>query len=501
MEKATVVVETAPGSLRGVEEDGMRVFRGVPFAEPPVGERRFQPPTPIQPWRGERDALRPGPIAPQLASRLNLPMGDFEAGQDEDCLTLNVWAPETATPDRPCPVLVFIHGGGFSSGAGSLPWYAGDAFARRHGLVVVTVNYRLGVLGWLRAPGLSSGNMGLQDQIAALQWVQDNIAAFGGDADNVTVSGQSAGGMSIALMMTMETCAGLFRRAIVQSAPLGKPMMDAGEAEGLAGELLEIMGQDATQVEALRDAPAADLLDAARTLGMSKTRFGRVATPIYPVIDGELVVAHPMDAARDGKLWTAEFIVGTTREEMMAFFRFDPAFEAATDEQVDDYFADRFGEAADAQLGEARRRRPGGSAAWIVSDAESALTFDTASVGLAETAAAKGRKAFVYRFDWQSPLSGLGSCHCLELPFLLGTSEAWADSPMMADADPQTVAGMRESMQAAWAAFARSGDPSNDLLPDWPAYDKNKRATMCFDTLTDVVSDAAGPARRQMRRA
>src|ERR1041384_2546722 len=217
------VVRTTAGELRGASENGIAVFRGVPYAAAPIGELRFQPPQPVPGWQGVRDATKDGPIAPQGRSRLAHIMGDFERPQSEDCLTLNIWTPAPAGKKR--PVLVCIDGGAFASGAGSLDWYSGERFAIDGDAVAVSINYRLGILGFLCLPGVSEGNLGLLDQVAALRFVRENIAAFGGDPDNVTVVGQSAGAASIAILMTMPAVNGLFRRAILQSTPFTAGMV------------------------------------------------------------------------------------------------------------------------------------------------------------------------------------------------------------------------------------------------------------------------------------
>ncbi len=483
-------VRTPLGTLIGVDQGDVHVFRGIRYAEPPVGPLRFKPPVPVGPWSGERDATRFGPISPQGASRLNLVMGDFEAEQDEDCLSLNIWKPADAA--GPLPVLFWIHGGAFSSGAGSLDWYSGAAFARRHGVIVVTINYRLGALGWLRIPGISAGNMGLQDQIEALRWVRDNIEAFGGDPEAITLFGQSAGGWSIAILMAIRACRGLFARAIVQSAPLGITPASAAEAEATTGEFMALLGLDATQTGALAETPVDKLLVAARTLGMSKKSFGRVASPVAPIVDGELVDRPPMAVAAAGELADVDAIVGATREEMMAFFRFDPDFEAATEAQVADFYTRCFGDEGPAYLAEARRRRPGGSLAEIVNDTETDLKFVRPSLAFADAIRRQGRAAYVYSFDWQSPMAGLDSCHCLELPFVFGNPDAWTTSPMLAGSDPAAVAGLSDAVQSAWAAFAKTGDPSAPALPAWPPYGETARTTMCFDDVVEPVADAAG---------
>src|SRR6478609_2261090 len=246
-------VRTKAGELRGTYENGIAVFRGVPYAAAPIGELRFSPPQPTPPWQGVRDATQDGPIPPQGRSRLAHIMGDFERRQSEDCLTLNIWTPAAYSKKR--PVLVWIHGGAFASGAGSLPWYSGERFAANGDVVVVSINYRLGVLGFLCLPGVSDGNLGLLDQVAALRFVRDNIAAFGGDPDNVTVVGQSAGASSIAFLMTMPQARGLFRRAIMQSTPFGRLTRVLDDSHRVGRRLLEVLELKPDEADKLKTEP------------------------------------------------------------------------------------------------------------------------------------------------------------------------------------------------------------------------------------------------------
>ena len=250
----TLVVHTKAGALHGAREDGVAVLRGVPYAAPPVGDLRFQPPQPVPAWSGARDATRDGPIAPQGRSRLAHIMGDFEHPQSEDCLTLSIWTPAPDTKKR--PVMVWLHGGAFSSGAGSLAWYSGEKFAADGDIVAVSINYRLGALGFLCLPGVSEGNLGLLDQVAALEFVRDNIAAFGGDPDNVTVVGQSAGAASIAILMTMPQARGLFRRAILQSTPFGRMSRTPEDAHRIGRRLLDVLGLKPEEAGTLTTLPA-----------------------------------------------------------------------------------------------------------------------------------------------------------------------------------------------------------------------------------------------------
>ncbi len=251
-----LVVTTASGDIHGVHEDGVRVFRGVPYAAPPVGTLRFMPPQPAPRWRGVRNAVADGPIAPQGRSRLAHVMGDFERPQSEDCLTLTIWTPDTVAESDRCPVLVWVHGGAFSSGAGSLPWYSGERFAA-NGVVTVSINYRLGALGFLCLPGVSDGNLGFLDQAAALLWVRENIRAFGGDPNNVTVVGQAAGAISIAAHMTTPSTSALFRRAILQSAPIGRRSRTLEDAHRVGKRFLDVLGLKAGEADRLKTLPIA----------------------------------------------------------------------------------------------------------------------------------------------------------------------------------------------------------------------------------------------------
>src|SRR5262245_4742922 len=323
-----LVVRTKAGELRGARENGVAVFRGVPYAAPPVGDLRFAPPRPVQPWPGARDARQDGPIAPQARSRLAHVMGDFERPQSEDCLTLTVWTPAADAGKR--PVQVWIHGGAFGSGAGSLPWYSGERFATNGDVVAVSINYRLGALGFLCLPGVSNGNLGLLDQVAALRFVRDNIAAFGGDPDNVTVVGQSAGASSIAMLMTMPAARGLFRRAILQSTPFGRMTRKLEDAHRIGRRLLEVLGLKPEEAEKLKSLPFAQLLTAQSEVARLEKKFADALAPFWPVIDGDVLPTQVASALKSDAGADVDVMIGTTREEMAAFYCIDKEIERAT---------------------------------------------------------------------------------------------------------------------------------------------------------------------------
>lgn len=487
-------VATRSGVLRGRVENGVAVFRGVPYAAPPVGELRFEPPREPQPWNGVRDALVDGPIAPQGRSRLAHVMGDFQRPQSEDCLTLNLWTPNPDARGR--PVMVWLHGGAYSSGAGSLPWYAGDRFAANGDVVFVSVNYRLGALGFLYLPGVSEGNLGLLDQMQALRWVRDNIAAFGGDPGNVTVVGQSAGGGSIAAMMTMPRAKGLFRRAILQSPGMGRPSRGAAEAAELGARYAHFAGIEPGDEAALKQAPVEKLLAAQGELGRSLQGFAVLSLPFSPVRDGRVIEGNIIERLQAGAGADVDVMVGTTREEMAAFHCVDQAVLQADEAAARQVFERICGPRHQDYYEEFHRMRAVATPAAMLGDLTTDQVFRMGSLRLAEGQARAGRPAYVYQFDWQSPVPGFKSCHCLEIPFVFNNRDHWRDSPMLEGADEAEFQGIADAMHQAWIAFARNGDPNHGGVPRWAPYDLDRRATMRFDTVIGTVNDLAGVSYR-----
>jgi para-nitrobenzyl esterase len=484
-----LVVQTKAGELRGARENGIAVFRGVPYAAAPVGDLRFQPPRPVPAWRGVRDATKDGPIAPQARSRLAHVMGDFERPQSEDCLTLNVWTPAPDSKKR--PVLVWIHGGAFSSGAGSLPWYSGERFAADGDLVAVSINYRLGVLGFLCLPGVSDGNLGLLDQIAALRFVRDEIAAFGGDPDNVTVVGQSAGAASIAILMTMPPAGGLFRRAILESTPFGRMARRLEDAHRIGGRLLDVLGLAPAEAKQLKALPFARFVTAQGEVARLERKFADALAPFWPVIDGSVYPGPVAPALKAGAGSNVDTMIGTTREEMAAFFGADPDIAKVDAAAIEGVFASMFPSGHRPYYDEIRRMRASHTNAALLGDLMSDAMFRMGSLRMAEWRADQGRPAYVYQFDWQSP-AGFESCHCLEIPFVFNNFANWTDSPMLKGAKPAEITGLAEAMHGAWIAFVRTGRPDHPGLPPWPPYRREDRITMRFDSTIGPVSDLAG---------
>ena len=424
------VVRTATGLVRGVDglADGVTAFRGIPFAAPPVGILRLRPPQPPAPWTGERDAGASGAVAPQRQGPLERTFGGF-GRMDEDCLTVNVWTPALAgrrgEPASGRPVIVWVHGGAFTTGTGNIAWYDGSRLAARGDIVVVTFNYRLGALGFLHLGDLGgeawagSGNVGLLDQIAALRWVRENVGAFGGDPERVTVFGESAGAMSIATLLAMPAADGLFRQAILQSGA-GTFVQDRDTATALAADVLGELGVGKDDLGRLAQVPAEAVLDAQAAAG---GRRGAVGLAFVPVVDGDTLPLPPEVALAAGAGARVPVVVGTTRDEMRLFSAVAPdAFSAGDDDEVRRKVAAIPGVgpgSAAAIVAAYRRRWPDLSPTDLHVAVHTDHAFRRPAQRLASLQAAAGAPSWMYWFTWASPIFGgfLGSYHGLDIPF------------------------------------------------------------------------------------
>ncbi len=477
----TVTIDTPSGRLRGERLDDADVFRAIPYAAPPVGERRFRPPAPIEPWTGEREALLFGASAPQLTGTLESYFGGRAAVQSEDCLTLNVWAPRR---EGPHPVMVWIHGGAFVTGAAATPWYSGRPFARS-GCVLVSLNYRLGALGFTHLADhdgerfAASGNLGLLDQIAALQWVRDNVARFGGDPGNVTTFGESAGGASVVALLVAPAARGLFHRAIAQSPSIAQ-LRSRSRATEAADEMLAELSIDPSDVGRVVDVPIDQLIAAQAELIRDPAKG---FTAFAPTPDGVVLPARPRDALVDGAAGRVPVLLGTTRDEMHLFTFADPAY-ATMDETTLQARAERAfdGNAADA-IEAYRAARPGYPPGQLASAIATDQTFRAPADRAAVALAATGSPVWSYWFTYASPVFDglLGACHGLEIPFVFGNLHQRGVQLFTGDGDDRLPIGAE--MHQAWVAFARAGDPG------WPRWDPTQRETRVFGPPGGVVGD------------
>lgn len=474
-----VTVETRLGAVHGTMRGGAIRFQGVPYAQPPTGARRLRTPDPIEPWSRPVDGTGPAPIAPQLESRLSGVMGDFDRAQSEDCLTVTITTPGVAGTLR--PVIVWLHGGGFVSGAGSLDWYDGGALASAD-VVVVGVNSRLGALGFLVAEGVASGNLGLADQALALDFVRANIADFGGDPDNITLMGQSAGGSAIVALYTAGLVPDGISRAVILSGALGMAPQALDEAERIGAGYLRRLGivqgtrSARQQILAL---PTSALLRAQHETMIAEADARTAGPPFQIVADGGMLPREGVFAGPSSDRPPLEMIIGTTRDEMTAFFHSDPEVQQLDEARLRSRVRSWYGDAGDARLERVERLFPTSTPGELLTALSTEDEFLCDSLRLADAVSCTGR-AFVYRFDWCPPGSALRSCHCIELPFVFGTDQSWADAPMLAGADPHEMAAISASMQAFVTSFARSGTPIASGSPDWLPYDPLHRKTMMF---------------------
>lgn len=475
----------------GRRDDGVWSFLGVPYAADPSGPRRWRPPQPPEPWSGVRRATEPGPVAPQSTAGARIP-GDPSA-QSEDCLHLSVWTP--GLDNRRRPVMVWLHGGGFTSGTSGSLLYRGDTLAQRGDVVVVAVEYRLGALGFLAHPALevpgdgAFGNWGLLDQMAALRWVRDHITSFGGDPGNVTLFGESAGAMAVAALMAAPAARGLFRRVVLQSGP--PYTHDVHRASAVAEALAQVLGLEKVTRDALERVPASELVHAAAVLQARHAPPGELPLPVLPTVDGRVLPVEPRAAVAAGAAAGLEMLIGTNRDEV-TFFSLGDDDAARMDEEgllrrVRHMAPQAPAEALVAAYRAALTERGEPSDprdVWVA--AASDVVFRWPSLRLAAAHRAHG-PAYVYLFTWETPaLDGvLGACHGLELPFVFGTVRH-QEVAMFSGGGP-AANELATAMQDAWVAFARTGDPSTDTPGAWPQWDPVRRATMVWGAGSRIV--------------
>ncbi|PNP85299.1 hypothetical protein FNYG_01358 [Fusarium nygamai] len=479
------IVRTESGDIRGRTSDNLHVFKGVPFAAPPFGPNYLRPPQPPEHWSGVRDTLSFGPKCPQVPYPPGIAEGLAElVGSGEDCLRLNVWTPSLDTSGL--PVMVWIPGGMFEFHAtGAVAYYDGSRFAR-DGVVCVTINYRVGAQGFLYLDD-GTPNLGLLDQIAALEWVQKNITVFGGDLSRVTIFGESAGAMSVATLLAVPKAKGLFHRAIMQSGSNPK-LNSTATAKRIGQRLAEILGIEATW-EAIKATPSDQILHAQAQLRDELTTrpdpafWGEVALsfiPWAPTIDGNIIPVHPIDAIRAGASTDIDLLIGSNTEETRLFLVPDGSIDRITEEMLST-IAGVYGLAPEG-LDVYRELHPEASPGELFSAIQTDWFWRIPAIRFADAHANAARAStYMYEFAWQSPQMGgrLGASHSLEIPFVFDTLGLGTE-PLLGPAPVQELA---DAMHRAWVAFATTGDPG------WPRYDASQRPTMHFDEVSRAVDN------------
>lgn len=454
--RGDAIVTTTSGRVRGEAADGITVFRGIPFAAPPDGPRRFGHPAAPESWDGVRDAAAFGPAPPQPAVAPGAPEL-WRPADGLDCLTVNVWTPDHGGAGL--PVMVWIYGGAWKIGGSGQPGFDGSRLAGS-GVVVVTFNYRVGFEGFGLLPGVPA-NRGLLDQVAALEWVQRNIAGFGGDPGNVTVFGESAGAASVAVLLGAPGARDLFRRAIAQSIPGG--FLSVDHAEKVTKTVAAAAGVPATRDGFATLSPEAVLKVQEEPL----KRWRGAITAYGPVIDGELVTGQPWLPIQDGAGRDIDLICGFTHDEYRLFtFGTDLSW-------IDlDRVATRWGLDADA-VAEYREAYPVGSDEELFDVMMSDALFRMPSTWVAEAHAFAGGRTWLYDFAWSSPL--LGACHSLDVPFTFGTGDSPIAARLIGSPAPPDFAVLSQQIRTAWTSFAATGDPG------WPRFDLQRRITRIWD--------------------
>ena len=470
-----ITMKTKLGTIKGLENIKSSSFLGIPYAT----HKRFHPPEIIPGWSNTLDATSPGPVPPQLPSRLASVMGDFDIKYDENCLSLNIWTPGKKGDDK--SVIMWIHGGAFVSGSGSLPWYDGQKFSENQDVVVVGINYRLGALGFLYHPDISPGNLGILDQIAALEWIQENIREFGGNPKDITVMGQSAGAISAYALLANSKAQKMFHKVILQSGRY-EHFETAASSEEKSISLSKIAGVD---IEKLTDLEIEKILEAQTTQAIQSATFASTSIPYLPIVDGITVPKNVEEEALRGAK-DKHILIGYTQNEMHAFLSGRKDIENASISQIEGVFKRDYDDDWKEKLEECYRRLPSGTPMEILSLGLNNTNFAGNTNSFTQKLSERGIPTWLYRFDWGGPESPFGACHCIELPFVFGNFDKWLP-PMLAGGDVAEMKALSQVVQKAWGSFAQHGTPNDKTLIEWPAYENDRKLKLIWNRYIEVT--------------
>jgi para-nitrobenzyl esterase len=489
------IAETSHGRVRGVEVDGIKIFKGIPYGASTAGKNRFMPPVNPEQWTGVRDALTYGHSAPQAASASQPPQG-------ENCLVLNVWTP-AVNDGRKRPVMFWCHGGGFATGSGSSAVTDGTNLARRGDVVVVSINHRLNVLGFTYlqefggAEFAESGDVGMLDIGHALKWVRANIAKFGGDPNAVMIFGQSGGGRKVATLLAMPSAKGLFHRACIESGATIK-LVERDQGTRVAERLLAKLGVPKPQVRELQKLPVEKIMSAYFDVVKDVAGEDQMTAGFSPTVDGKAVPQHPFHTVASAVSANVPLMIGSTRTEITSSA--DAAAFSLTEDSMRGRIAALLGKNADEAIDVYRKANPGATPSDLYFLIASDHRYTAPVMKIAERRAALGRgPVYLYYFRWESPAQGgkLKSPHTIEIPFAFDNVKIAAN---LTGGGPEAMA-LADRVSDAWIAFARTGDPNTPKLPRWPAFNSKDRPTMVIDNQSRVENDPLLDQRKLMFRA
>lgn len=509
----TAIVETVHGRVQGILDEGISAYKGIRYGAPPVAGHRFLPPRQPADWNHVADATDYGASAIQMYDRfgesdLSRQLATVFTTQaemksdNEDSLFLNVWTP--APDDSKRPVMVWFHGGGYSYGSGSWPVYDGANLARKGDVVVVTVNHRLNVFGYLHLAGIGgdryahSGNAGMLDLVQSLEWVRDNIAGFGGDPDNVTIMGESGGGSKVSTLLAMPRANGLFHKAIIQSGP-GLTGVPADKATENARAILNRLDIDESNLEALQHLPADRIMDAV-SAASEAAGGGFQGLRLAPVVDGDVLPRHPFTPDAPDQSADIPLLIGWNKDEMTIFNTTSPWFGSLTDQQLSQRTQGMFGDLAGELLSAYRDQYPDYSPTYLFNMMMGDSRMFAGSVTLAERKVAQqGAPVYMYYLVWETPVGDgiFKSPHTLDIPFMFNN----VDKAVALTGESTAARELEMQMSASWLSFARRGNPNNSTVPLWPRYDTENRATMLFDVDPRVEKDPKGTIRTLLGRS